>query len=237
MRALPALIFLLCAMPAWPETNIVDIEVTGDQRCITSNATPDHEIGVFPNPGNPQSFRAQRLSVCVDATPEKGAMPRPAVTSGISLTGILFRPGTADWYDPDSPRGFSRDSQSGWNLEGMGAAEMLGLDENHAHVDQRGLYHYHALPAALSSTSPSTLVGYAADGFEIHWLPEQATSSWRLKPGMRATPPNGSYDGTFVEDWQFVAGAGTLDRCNGAMLNGRYVYFATTSYPFFPRCF
>ncbi|MCP4072694.1 MAG: YHYH protein [Hyphomicrobiales bacterium] len=44
------------------------------------------------------------------------------------------------------------------------------------------------------------------------------------------------YNGTYVEDWQYVANSGSLDQCNGGMLNGKYVYFATKTYPFFPRC-
>jgi hypothetical protein len=34
-----------------------------------------------------------------------------------------------------------------------------------------------------------------------------------------------------------VAGSGNLDECNGATVNGRNVYFATDTFPFFPRCF
>ena len=229
--------FLAAACGAVAHENSSQIVVTGDQRCITSNGTPNHDIGTFPNAGNPHSFRAQTVQVCVDATPEKGETATHAPVSGISLTGIPFRPGTADWYDADSRRGFSRDPSSGWNLEGMGAADLLGMDAANAHVDNRGLYHYHAVPASYSDTVTSSLIGYAADGFEIHYLPDQAISSWQLKDGARPSEPYGPYDGTYVQDWQYVAGSGTLDECNGAKLNGKFVYFATDSYPYFPRCF
>ncbi|MEJ1992198.1 MAG: YHYH protein [Maritimibacter sp.] len=33
------------------------------------------------------------------------------------------------------------------------------------------------------------------------------------------------------------AGSGTLDECNSRMIGGTYTYFATDTYPFFPRCF
>lgn len=48
--------------------------------------------------------------------------------------------------------------------------------------------------------------------------------------------------GTFAQDWQYVAGSGDLDECNGRVgvtpefPNGIYHYFATESYPYFQRC-
>lgn len=210
----------------------------GDQRCIQSNSTPNHPMGQFPNRGNPNAFRAQPLKVCVDATPSlTGQTAQRSTASGVSLTGILFRPGTADYYDGSTPRGHSRNPASGWRLEGMGAAETLGMDQANAHVDHRGLYHYHAPAALLTDTLQGTLIGYAADGFPIHYVGSKAQSSWQLKPGTRPTSPNGRYDGTYEQDWRYEAGSGNLDTCNGTTIDGAYVYFATDSYPFFPRCF
>ena len=113
---------------------------------------------------------------------------------------------------------------------------MLGLDANNAHVDHRGLYHYHGMPDALAGTSGSTLVGYAADGFEIHYIGSEARSGYMLLPGVRDSDPGGAHDGTYVEDWAYVQNAGNLDECNGGYVDGVYTYFATDTYPFFPRC-
>ncbi|MEM7465123.1 MAG: YHYH protein, partial [Pseudomonadota bacterium] len=44
------------------------------------------------------------------------------------------------------------------------------------------------------------------------------------------------HDGRFVQDWEYKKGSGNLDECNGAMMNGKYVYFATETYPFYPLC-
>ena len=77
---------------------------------------------------------------------------------GIALNGVQFRPGTADYYDAQSPRGFSRDSSSGWNLEGLGARELLGMDNNNAHVDNRGLYHYHGVADVIVSKKASLMI-------------------------------------------------------------------------------
>lgn len=237
MKHVLTLLIALAACPAFAAST-VQITEHGDQRCVVSNATPSHAIGQFPNKGNPNRFRAQAQKVCFDATPKlTGQITRHVQNSGVSLTGILFRPGTADYYDETSPRGFSRDPASGWHLEGMGAADQLGMDKNHAHVDHRGLYHYHAVPETLTDALSGTQIGYAADGFAIHYSGDSARSSWQLKPGTRPTAPFGAYDGTFVEDWTFVPGSGNLDECNGALVDGQYVYFTTDTYPFFPRCF
>ena len=110
------------------------------------------------------------------------------------------------------------------------------MDQNNAHVDQRGLYHYHGTSKALARQGKGTLIGYAADGFEIHYLGKAKKSSYQLKKGTRPSAPGGRYDGTYNQDWHYVAGSGALDRCNGGSLNGKFVYFATDTYPFFPRC-
>lgn len=237
IRALTAVFLSIFGLSVAADT-AATITLKGDQLCIRSDGTPNHAIGSFPKAGNPHRFRAQRVSVCVDATPEiSGQITRNTRFSGISLTGIPFRPGTADFYDASSPRGHSRDPSSGWRLEGMGAADTLGMDAQNAHVDHRGLYHYHGVAPALVAGLDGTQIGYAVDGFPIHYVGPQAQSSWQLKTGTRTTAPYGAHDGTYEEDWVHVPGSGNLDACNGATLNGAYVYFATDTYPFFPRCF
>jgi hypothetical protein len=48
--------------------------------------------------------------------------------------------------------------------------------------------------------------------------------------------------GTFQEDWQYTAGSGDLDECNGRIgvtpefPDGIYHYYATDTYPYFQRC-
>ena len=232
---------LLCLSTAAPDasaqTPSVQITERSGERCIVSNGVPNHDIGRFPNAGNPNRFQSQSLRYCFDAAPTRNSRPTYGTeTVGIALNGIPFRPGTADWYDASSPRGHSRDRSSGWNLEGMGSADTLGMDTNNAHVDNRGLYHYHGVPVGLLAVSPSSHIGYAADGFEIHYVGAEALPSYVLKSGTRPTAPGGRHDGSYVEDWEYRAGSGNLGECNGGTVDGRYVYFATDSYPFYPRC-
>ena len=113
-------------------------------------------------------MRAQDIEVCVSADPQKGDAARPVRTTGIAANGVLIRPGTADYYDASSPRGHSRDRSSGWNLDGIGAAETLGLDTQNAHVGPRGEYHYHGVPVALVTPDETSFIGWAADGFPIY---------------------------------------------------------------------
>jgi len=235
-------VFVLClvlvARLALADQNEVRITVSDGQRCVTSNGLPDHATGSFPNPGNPHTMTAQSVRLCMPSAPVRTArVTRLRGAVGIAVNGVHIRPGTADWYDPSSPRGHSRDSASGWNLEGMGSARTLGIDFNAGHVDHSGLYHYHGIsPDLVASARGGTLIGWAADGHEIHYVGRRQRSSWQLIQGVRPTAPHGRYDGRYNEDWEHVAGSGSLDQCNGGSLNGKFVYFATATYPFYPRC-
>jgi hypothetical protein len=99
------------------------------------------------------------------------------------------------------------------------------------------------------------LAGYAADGFPVYAKfgytdPKDMRSSlkpmrssYQLKSGARPSGPGGKYDSTFIEDYEYVKGAGDLDECNGRFgvtpshPEGIYHYFLTDAYPFIPRFF
>ncbi|SLN60834.1 YHYH protein [Pseudooctadecabacter jejudonensis] len=213
----------------------VSITVTNDQRCITSDGVPSHDTGPWRAGA---VLVAQSHQFCMPAAPQlSGGVTQDVLVSGITVSGIPLRPGTAEYYDASSPRGYSRDRASGWNVEGMGG---LTMDAQNGHVDGRGLYHYHGIPKDGTRDLDQNLFGYAADGFPILYAGDHIQPSWQLKSGARPSGPSnpgGAYDGTYVQDYEFVAGSGQLDECNGAMVNGAYVYFATDTFPFFPRCF
>ena len=207
------------------------------ETCISSDGVPNHKIGNFPTRGNPHKFKKQKIKFCFPKNPLKTDKNKyVAAVIGVTLTGIPIRPGTADWYDKNSPRKHSKDRSSGLNLEAIRPYEKIfGIDEYNGHVDHRGLYHYHKFNSSLLLNG-GPLIGYAADGFEILYIPNEVKSSWSLKKGNRKVEPYGKYDGAFKEDYEFVEGSGDLDECNGKFLNGTYKYFATDSFPFFPRC-
>ena len=209
----------------------------GNQLCVIGNGLPDHSTGKFPNRGNPNAIRTQSVKMCVPLNPAKGNKPqaiRGAI--GIAVNGVQFRPTTAGFYDANARRGHSRRGDKNWSLDIFGALGKLGLDFNNAHVGPNGLYHYHGIAKSLNETSGSTLVGYAGDGFEMHYLGSETISGYRLKTGNRPSGPGSKYDGTYNEDFEYNASNGNLDACNGAMLGAKYVYFVTETYPFVSRC-
>ncbi len=251
-----------------PAASRVSITVENGARIISSNDIPEHAVGAFPNRGNPHAISEQSWQVRLPLEPKANAQPLmlhdpgrrgPPIPFGIGVNGVLFDPGTAEFW--------MGDREAGWNYEALGGAVSLGLDANHAHVQPGGLYHYHGLPTglladlgltSLTSTVHSPLVGWAADGFPIYCLfgysdadaatssVTKLTSSYRLKEGLRPagpTSPGGRYDGAFVQDYEYVQGSGDLDECNGRVCvtpefpGGTYAYFLTEDWPVIPRGF
>lgn len=233
--------------------NQVSITVQGDHRYITSNGIPNHQTGLFPNANNPNTIAPQQHAFKVPAKPSQASTITPLGLwpFGVATNGIPFDPGAMEFY--------KRDRNSGWQFEAMLGRINLGLDMNHAHVQPGGAYHYHGMPPfSVPSGNPNNqmiLAGYAADGFPIYIKfgytdPKDMRSplkplhsSYQLKKGTRPSGPGGNYDGTFIQDYEFVKGAGDLDQCNGRFgvtpqnPAGIYHYFLTDAYPFIPRFF
>ncbi|MEM7027563.1 MAG: YHYH protein [Pseudomonadota bacterium] len=204
------------------------IKTDANYRYIESNGIPDHTTGRFPNSGNPNAITEQEHSYRVTLNPKKTDKKTSIKIAGVAKNGVPMEPGTAEFWN--------RDRSSGWNIQAFASGVNLGIDSNNAHVQPTGSYHYHGKPTGIINKSSDTLVGWAADGFEIHYLGSKAKSSYKLKSGTRSSGPGGSYDGTYDQDWEYAAEHGNLDECNGGELNGSYAYFITDSYPFIQRC-
>lgn len=209
---------------------------TETHRIFKSDGMPGQEAGEFPNKGNPHSIKPQEHSFNIPLSPEKTGRNTPLsnrMNFGVALNGVPFDPGTAEFYD--------NDPDSGWVLEAIGGGKDLGLDDNNAHVQPNGAYHYHGIPWRVierpGHDKTVSLVGYAADGFAIYVSRTKLyKSGYQIKEGERPSGPGGKYDGRYTQDWEFVA-SGNLDECNGTYLNGRYIYALTEEFPFIPRCF
>ena len=215
----------------------VDIRIDNSSRCFSSNGIPDHPVGKFPNKANPHAISAQIINLCVPTEPQISEVITPiSGAMGIAINGILYRPNTAGYWDPKFPSGHSRNGDRNWRLNIFGTRGKLGLDNNNGHVGPSGLYHYHGIAESLTINSKRSLIGYAGDGFEIHYVGDKVSSGWSLKKGQRDNGPGGSYDGTYNEDYEFIQSDEKLDQCNGALLNSKYVYFITDTYPYVPRC-
>jgi YHYH protein len=219
---------LLFSAVVFAASNQVNIREDGTYRYIESNGIPDHATGKFPNSRNPNSISEQSHKYKVTLNPVKTNKASTVHIVGVAINGIPMEPGTAEFWN--------RDRSSGWNIQAFAPNTNLGMDSNNAHVQPNGTYHYHAAPKGLISKSGQTLIGWAADGFEIHYIGSKAKSSYRLKSGTRPSGPGGKYDGTYDQDWKYFEGHGNLDECNGGDINGTYAYFITDTYPFIHRC-
>ena len=230
--------FFICNVATSAEENVSSTKILGEMTCISSNGIPNHEIGKFPNRANPNHFKEQKLSFCFPTFPQlTEKVTWGLMTVGVSIKGIPFRPFTAEYFDPNTKRGYSKNPSSGWRKQAMHDPRSLGIDKQNGHIDRSGLYHYHSVVKQSNDSKKDILIGYAPDGFQIVYRPSGIISSWHLKSGRRPSPPGGIHDGQFEEDFEYRLKSGALDQCNGLKIKDTYTYFATTSYPFFPRCF
>ena len=230
---------------------------------VEANGIPKHKVGRFPSRHNPNSVEEQAHNFSIPTNQKPASQPislhnesgrgPPNTPFGIALNGVLFDPGTAEF--------FMGDRRADWNYEALGGSVLLGLDANHGHVQPNGSYHYHGLPTGLlkklgvNAKEHSPLVGYAMDGYPVYALYgyknpkdpksgiQKMSSSFRLKKGERPNPPGGKYDGAFSKDYQYIKGSGDLDMCNGRFTvtdefpEGTYAYFLTEGWPVIPRYF
>jgi hypothetical protein len=230
---------------------------------VEANGIPKHRVGRFPSNHNPNKISEQAFNFTLPLNPKASNEPIPLHNDtgrgppntpfGIAVNGVLFDPGTAEFY--------MGDRRADWNYEALGGSVLLGLDANHGHVQPNGSYHYHGLPTGLlkklgvNANEHSPLVGYAMDGYPVYALygykdpkdsksgVKKLSSSFELKKGERSDPPGGKYDGTFSKDYEYVEGSGDLDRCNGRFTvtdefpKGTYAYFLTEDWPVIPRYF
>lgn len=236
---------------------------TSSTRSLSGNGAPDHSVvgGNFATP-----ISAQNLSIAFPYAPAAAATNTSLVHNpyGYALNSVKFDPATdgtcAASATSTQPGGgcvaiMGRDP---WHLEALGGAFSFGADENNAHVQPNGQYHYHGMPEGMLAKAGKamTLVGFAMDGFPIYARygytdATQASSaikvitpSWPKKSSPDAGRP--SVDtfpmGTFTEDYEYTAGSGDLDECNGRtgvtpeFPQGTYHYYITDAFPFIQRC-
>lgn len=236
------------------------------RRTLSANAIPLHPVGNFPNAHNPNAISAQQVNFGAPARPVVlsgvGGMMR---VPGYALNGIKFEPSTNGRCESSmsSPSqcdlGFGRGD---WSIEALGGSTFdFGVDASNAHVQPNGEYHYHGIPTGLLRDNAikgqaMQLIGWAADGFPIyarlgHSDARLAGSPLRaMRPSYRIkqSPDSGRPStalvpmGAFTQDYEYVAGLGDLDQCNGRFgvtpefPKGIYHYYATDSFPFVQRC-
>jgi hypothetical protein len=239
---------------------------TDTTRELSANGIPDHEVGTFPNPNNPNTITEQTVSASYTLEPAEVTsateLGGPRGATGYILNGVKIDAGTAGTCD-DSGNSCSLAGNLGsWSIEALGQTVFdFGDDDNHAHVQPGGAYHYHGIPEGFvakrgGNSSAMTIIGWAADGFPLYArygysIADDATSALKNISGSyqlvsnisNSRPSTETYPlGTFSQDWEYVEGSGDLDECNGRVgvtpefPNGIYHYYATDSYPYLQRC-
>jgi hypothetical protein len=237
------------------------MSLEGDRRIIKTNGIPNHSTGRYPNPHDPFAIKPQNHVFSMPVKPEAADKVIYLVSDafysfGIAINGVPL--------DPAGPY-YKGDRSTGWHFEVLSsqARMFLGIDQNNAHVQPGGCYHYHGLPNGLlmqlaqanGGKPHMILLGYAADGFPIY-APlgyenandpasplKRLRSSYKMKVGIRPSKPGGWYDGSFVQDYEYVQALGELDECNGRVgttpeyPKGTYHYVITDTFPFIPRYF
>lgn len=219
----------------------MEIDERQGVRFVRADGLPNHATGAFPNRSNPNRIAAQSYHFRMPLKPEKTGRAtyyRPNHLFGVAINGVVFDPSTAEFWNDDR--------RSGWMIEALSGGRPLGIDQNNAHVQPDGSYHYHGVPTGLvdklGAKGRLVLVGWAADGFAIY-VDETARSSWRLKAARDPGGPGGRPDGTYSLDYEYVRGLGDLDECNGRegataeFPRGAYYYVVTAKFPYVPRCF
>ena len=212
-------------------------------RILTGNGIPNHEVGTFPNSNNPNTISVQVINKAFTNNPgisnENGVVVSgPGGVIAYALNSVKFDPGTAGRCDNSGNCSLAGGSGS-WNIEALGHETFdFGDDLNLAHVQPRGTYHYHGMPELylekLGKGRTMTLIGWAADGFpvyarygytdinDLNSAIKIITPSWQLKNTGDSNRPSNNLRtgdaivmGAFTQDFEYIADSGDLDQCNG----------------------
>lgn len=238
---------------------------SGSTRTLTGNGIPDHAVttGNFATP-----ISAQNLTITMPLAPAAAATTTALAktATGYVLNSVKLDPGT----DGSCASSATSTANGGgcvaaggrdpWVLEAIGGAFAFGTDESNAHVQPNGQYHYHGMPEGYITKAAKgtamTLVGFAVDGFPVYARYGYTTAgnaasaikivkpSWQKKTTPDAGRPSITVFpmGTFTADYQYVAGSGDLDECNGRtgvtpeFPAGTYHYYITEAFPYIQRC-
>jgi len=248
-------------------TGQTQITSSGSHCIIQSNAIPNHDFNdasaSFATNVSEQSTYYE-FSASPSFAGSTAALSL-GTSEAILLNGVKVDLLAAACYGVGNERTGCGQSEinNPWRYDPMSSLNGFGTDIHNAHVQPTGEYHYHGNPVAMfvqdcAGGEVSPVIGFAADGFPIYGScfldtstsqVRKAVSSYRLKTGARVdvgsyTAPvvggnvvSSNYDGQFRGDWEYAAGLGDLDECNGMTVNGQYGYYVTDTFPWVINCF
>jgi hypothetical protein len=221
----------------------------------SSAGIPSYAIG--PWPANPNIPANQNWVFRITKNPVVATTPTatPLGVIGVLINGVPFF---------NALDAMSYNNLNIWHRNAM-YWEAASFDACKGHPAPGGVYHPHQFPACVAATSAqqhSAIIGFAFDGFPIYGpygyanadgtggIARMRTSYRTRAITQRTTLPNGTqlsanqygpavsatYPlGSFVEDYEYVAGLGDLDAANARFCvtpeypNGTWCYFSTVS--------
>lgn len=225
-----------------------------DNKCVfKTNEIPNHDFnnGVASFAGD---VTAQEGNYEITTNPSIANLTTALsvnIDNALFLNGVKLDLIAAACYNVGNEKDGCFNMSQAWRFDPMSPLTQFGTDSHNAHPQPDGSYHYHGNPNALFTSDQAVLspvIGFAADGFPIYGsyfddngTIRKATSSYQLKSGSRTAingiNPSGTYDGTYVDDYEYVANSGDLDECNGMTVDGQYGYYVTDRYPWVMGCF
>jgi len=238
--------------------NYTALNLVEDILYIGSNGLANHAMGTWPNTTK-LTAQGQEWVFAINTYPVEKPTKypvRPDSEIGIAINGVPFYSVVGKFQD----RLVSAADPSEVEIYTENIVETNGYagpDASNGYLTTNDAYVYRMDPVLLYTKNPaahSPILGFALDGYPIYGPYGYAntdgtggiirnTSSYRLKTDLRLVQQNiqngtkyatlGSPDGIYIEDWQYVAGTGTLDQHNGRFVvtpeypYGTYAYFVT----------
>lgn len=212
-----------------------------DEFYIYSTGLPDHAFGPFPNENNSNTIIDQNWLFTIprlpQATYDEYKTPKGAIA--VSINGVPMYSPLSDSTDIVGSSSFTKDA--------VREAVSPNIDDGSGPPKADGAFYYHQNPKLIYSDDQdqhSSLIGYSFDGYPIYGPygyidpndsnsgVQTMTTSYRVYQFINR-PDGSTPDGTYVEDYEFVDGLGTLDKHNGRYCvtpeypEGTYAYFIT----------
>ncbi len=259
-----------CATPAFPNAYFEVVE--NDTRTIYSNNYPNHAFCFNPERIPEPLYNEFVLDATPEkaATTTSILRPnnRPQRFFGVALNGVIMAPSPATpfIFTNTTTGEFNWDWVFEANNNQGDGRNLVSLDCSSAHSGSQG-YHYHGnmfeyvefvqtgISTTMTAPAQPLQVGWAADGFPILYRFGPDTtgnlkllqSSYQLKAGERPgdgiSAPCGTYNGKYINDYEYIQGSGDLDQCNGidatitiGAETFNYFYVVTEAFPQIGRC-
>ncbi|MEP5614062.1 MAG: Calx-beta domain-containing protein, partial [Cyclobacteriaceae bacterium] len=122
--------------------SVYTVSVSGNDRTIVSNSIPDHNVGMFPNSGNPNTISVQDKTFVINANPSKNNNVTSLTTSngqprywfGILDNSVILAPIANEFFTNTS----TGENNTDWNENALSTNISLGTDCNNSHVFPTG---------------------------------------------------------------------------------------------------